>query len=115
MKHRVWYCTGLGTLNRDEKIVTVWNGNGVLDPVAYVPVPATFGKIADYIERDARARLLAKAPALMASLKELLEFGQQSIKDIGGCDHKAGICICKEIEDCTRAADLIAEIEGELK
>jgi len=58
----------------------------------------------------------AAPPELIAALVEVTKIAKEAIDDVGGCDHDAGICVCREIGAIERAVAFIKSLaNGEAK
>lgn len=67
-------------------------------------------------EQQANADLIIKAVnchyELVEACKELIELIREYHKDIGGCDHDVGICLCGEYAILNNAQEIIDIITG---
>lgn len=49
-----------------------------------------------------------------AALEACVAGYSKLIKDLGGCDHSVGICMCNEIEHTRKATQAIGQLRAEL-
>lgn len=65
--------------------------------------------------RPADARLMAAAPELLEALQECKAALEWCVEQGGGpvCEHKSGVCFCKENKAINSADDAIAKALGE--
>lgn len=59
------------------------------------------------------ARLIAAAPALADALRTIADLYEQTLKDLGGCDHDVNICVCTDQRAIEQARAALAAAEGE--
>ena len=66
-----------------------------------------------YEEAEENAKLIVKAPEMFDMLVELTKEWEEELKEIGGCDHSVGLCVCglkKMVDD---AIKLIESVKGD--
>lgn len=61
--------------------------------------------------RIVRAELVQE---LLASHRELIDEAQQTLQDIGGCDHSANVCCCGLIRKIENAVEVALKVEAAL-
>jgi hypothetical protein len=62
---------------------------------------------------EANARLIAVAPELYAELEKQVAHNEDTLEELGPCDHSVGVCHCGVRRDVENARALLAKARGE--